>query len=34
MTEFVQAVSAELIAFYQPDNSQDQAKTEDASKNA
>ena len=34
MTEFVQAVSAELIAFYQPDKSQDQAKTEDASKNA
>lgn len=34
MTAFVQAVSAELIAFYQPDKSQDQAKTEDASKNA
>ena len=34
MTAFVQAVSKELIAFYQPDKSQDQAKTEDASKNA
>ena len=34
MTEFVQAVSAELIAFYQPDKSADQAKTEDAGKNA
>lgn len=34
MTEFVQAVSAELIAFYQPDKSQDQGKTEDAGKNA
>ena len=34
MTEFVQAVSAEFIAFYQPDKSADQAKTEDAGKNA
>ena len=34
MTAFVQAVSKELIAFYQPDKSQDQAKTEDAGKNA
>ena len=34
MTAFVQAVSKELIAFYQPDKSQDQGKTEDAAKNA
>ena len=34
MTAFVQAVGKELIAFYQPDKSQDQAKTEDTSKNA
>lgn len=34
MTSFLNAVSAELIAFYQPDKSADQAKTEDAGKNA
>ena len=34
MTEFVQAVSAELIAFYQPDKSVEPGKQEDASKNA
>ena len=34
MTEFVQAVSEELIAFYQPDKSADQKPSEDASKNA
>ena len=35
MTAFVQAVSAELIAFYQPDKSADdnQPKQEDAAKN-
>ena len=34
MTAFVQAVSKELIAFYQPDKSSDQKPSEDASKNA
>ena len=34
MTAFVQAVSAELIAFYQPDKSAEPAKQEDAGKNA
>ena len=34
MTAFVQAVSEELIAFYQPDKSADQKPSEDASKNA
>ena len=34
MTEFVQAVSEELIAFYQPDKSQPSEKQEDAGKNA
>ena len=34
MTEFVQAVSAELNAFYQPDKSVEPGKQEDASKNA
>ena len=34
MTAFVQAVSKELIAFYQPDKSADQKPSEDASKNA
>ena len=34
MTALVQAISKELIEFYQPDKSQDQAKTEDAGKNA
>ena len=34
MTEFVQAVSEELITFYQPDKSADQKPSEDASKNA
>ena len=33
MTGFVQAVSAELIAFYQPDKSADQQPSEDAAKN-
>ena len=34
MTAFVQAVSKELIAFYQPDKSADQKPSEDAAKNA
>ena len=34
MTAFVQAVSKELIAFYQPDKSAEPAKQEDAGKNA
>ena len=34
MTALVQAISKELIEFYQPDKSADQAKTEDAGKNA
>ena len=34
MTAFVQAVSEELIAFYQPDKSAEPAKQEDAGKNA
>ena len=34
MTALVQAVSKELMNFYQPDKSQDQGKTEDAGKNA
>lgn len=33
MTSFIQAVSNELISFYQPDKSEDQAPSEDASKN-
>ena len=33
MTGFIQAVSEELISFYQPDKSEDQAPSEDASKN-
>ena len=34
MTAFVQAVSAELIDFYQPDKSAEPAKQEDAGKDA
>ena len=34
MTAFVQAVSKELIAFYQPDKSADKKPSEDAAKNA
>ena len=34
MTAFVKATSEELVAFYTPDKSEDQAPSEDASKNA